>query len=121
MRNWAVGVVSAAAVVAGLVVVQSGISGSTLPILPHRSSAAAADGPDLPAPTEAGAPPPAAGAVRPVPATRAAVAVRPAPAQHHPAARPERPAKEPKGEDDGKHSGKDGKSGSDKSAKSGKD
>jgi hypothetical protein len=131
MRNWAVGVVSVAAVVAGVVVVQSGISGSALPILPHRSAAAAAeDGPDLPAPAEVSAPPPAAGAVRQVPATGAAVAVRHGPAvarprAQDPAARPAPSAKEPKerkGEDSGKDSGKDdGRSGSGKGEKPAKD
>ena len=69
VRSWAVGVVSAAAVVAGVVVVQSGIPGTAaLPVLPHRAAAPApaADGTELPAPTEAGAPPPAARVVRTV-------------------------------------------------------
>jgi hypothetical protein len=77
VRSWAVGVVSAAAVVAGVVVVQSGIPGTAaLPVLPHRAAAPApaADGTELPAPTEAGAPPPAAGMVRTV--SRASVPQR---------------------------------------------
>ena len=86
VRSWAVGVVSAAAVVAGVVVVQSGIPGTAaLPILPHRAAvpAPAAGGTELPAPTEAGAPPAAAGMVRTVsrasvPQRRTAVPTAPA-------------------------------------------
>jgi hypothetical protein len=131
MRNWAVGVASAAAVVAGVVVVQSGISGSALPILPHRSAVSAADdGADLPAPAEVNAaPPPAAGAVRQVASTRAAAAVPhpPAPAGpeagHRVATPPpaEKEHKDHEGEDGGKDSGKDGKSGSGKERKFGGD
>jgi hypothetical protein len=98
VRSWAVSVVSTAAVLAGLVVVQSGIAGTAaLPVLPHRAggapSASSGDA-ELPAPAEQGAPPPAAGAVRDgTPAGRTVVVVsgdrRPAPAAHPPAKRPE--------------------------------
>jgi hypothetical protein len=76
VRSWAVGVVSTAAVVTGMVAVQSGITGTAaLPILPHRTVAPAvpADGAELPAPAEVGAPPPGAGTVHEVPVARAAV------------------------------------------------
>ena len=60
VRGWAVGVASTAAVVAGLVGIQSGIVGTAaLPILPHRAVAPSVPGgAELPAPAEVGAPPP---------------------------------------------------------------
>ena len=78
VRSWAVGLVSTAAVVAGVVTVQSGIPGTAaLPILPHRAVAPAplVGGAELPAPAEVIAPPPSAGAVHEVLLAR--VAVRP--------------------------------------------
>lgn len=75
MRSWAIGVVSTAAVVAGVVVVQSGVSGiAALPVLPHRAVAPAVPsggGADLPAPAEVSAPPPSAGTVQEAPVVRA--------------------------------------------------
>jgi hypothetical protein len=113
VRGWAVGVVSTAVVLAGLVAVQSGIAGtSALPVLPHRVSAAQSGGDaELPAPTEPAVPPPAAGAVR-EPVTRTVVVVPdrgPAAAAHRAATRPGPPAgdsgKGPK--DSPEQSGKD--------------
>jgi hypothetical protein len=105
VRSWAVGVVSTAAVVTGVVAVQSGIPGATaLPILPHRAVAPAAPtgGAELPAPAEISAPPPSAGAVTPV--DRAGVA----PERRSAADRPEKRAQE-SGKDSDKKSGKGSK------------
>jgi hypothetical protein len=109
VRSWAVGVVSTAAVLAGVVVVQSGIAGTAaLPVLPHRAGggpAASSGNAELPAPTEQGARLPAAGTVRDgTPATRTVVVVsgarRPAPAAHPPAKRPDpRAASDKSGKD----------------------
>ena len=117
VRNWAVGVVSTAVVVAGVVAVQSGIPGTAaLPVLPHRADAPVAPGggAELPAPAEVGAPPPGAGAVRTAPAGAGVMDVLPG---HRPAAahRPGKRPRPPGGKaDDGKgakdspdHSGKD--------------
>ena len=76
VRSWAVGVVSTAAVLAGVVAVQSGIPGTAaLPILPHRTVAPApvVGGAELPAPAEVSAAPPSAGAVHEASVARAAV------------------------------------------------
>src|SRR5690349_24962454 len=75
VRGWAVGVASTAAVVAGLVTIQSGIVGTAaLPILPHRAVAPSVPGgTQLPAPTEVGAPP-RVGTVQPAPVVSAEVA-----------------------------------------------
>ena len=75
VRSWAVAAVSTAAVVAGVVVVQSGVAGTAaLPILPHRA-AAPASGTELPTPAEvrsAISAPPSAGAVQQAPVSRPA-------------------------------------------------
>ena len=82
--------VSAAATVAGVVAVQSGVPGTaTLPILPHRAvaPAATAGGAELPAPAEVSADvsaPPGAGVVRQAPAARAAVVPERQPAADRP-------------------------------------
>ncbi|HEV7656635.1 MAG TPA: hypothetical protein VGP36_18125 [Mycobacteriales bacterium] len=74
VRNWAVGVLTTAAVVGGIVLVQSGPGQGVLPIARHSSAVPAApDGPGLPAPGEAGAAAPTAGTVHQAPAV-----VRPA-------------------------------------------
>jgi hypothetical protein len=75
VRSWTVGVMSTAAVVTGVVAVQSGIPDPTaLPILPHRAVApAAAGGSELPAPVEVSAPSPGAGTVQQAPVARAEV------------------------------------------------
>jgi hypothetical protein len=119
VRSWTVGVLSTATVVAGLVVVQSGIPGTAaLPILPHRAVAPAPPGAELPAPAEVSAPPPAAGTVREAPVVRADVVSeqrsatdRPAKRARHAAEKPDKPdgpgdAGGP-GKDAGKDSGKD--------------
>ena len=88
VRRWAVGVASTAAVVVGLVGIQSGIPGTAaLPILPHRAvaPAAPAGGAELPAPAEVSAPPPSTGTVHRVSVVRAEAA----PAQRY----TDRPAK----------------------------
>lgn len=112
VRGWAVGVASTAAVVAGLVAIQSGIVGTAaLPILPHRAVAPSVPGgTQLPAPTEVGAPP-RAGTVQPEPVVSAEVAPEQRTGQH-PAKRAEhagKPAKPDKGKDQkaGDDSGKD--------------
>jgi hypothetical protein len=122
VRSWAVGVASTAAVVAGLVGIQSGIAGTAaLPILPHRAVAPApAGGAELPAPAEVSAPPPSAGTVQQATVVRAEVTQRSAPD------RPGRGAGKPDksgndggdkaGEDPGRDSGKD--SGKDSDRKS---
>ena len=99
VRSWAVGVVSTAAVVAGVVVVQSGIPGTApLPILPHRTVAPApvVGGAELPAPAEVSAPPPGAGAVHEASVARAAVLPERRPAADRPEKRTRR-----SGEDSG--------------------
>jgi hypothetical protein len=122
MRSWAVGAVATAAVVAGVVVVQSGISGiAALPVLPHRTVAPAVPGGgmELPAPAEVSAPPPSAGTVQEAPVVRAEVMANRS-ATDQPAKRvrhtDEKPAKTDKG------AGKDGGKGPDKgSTKDAKD
>lgn len=102
VRSWAVGVVSTAAVVAGVVVVQSGIPGTApLPILPHRTVAPApvVGGAELPAPAEVSAPPPGAEAVHEASVARAAVLPERRPA----ADRPEKRTRQ-SGEDSGDNS-----------------
>jgi hypothetical protein len=107
IRSWAVGVVSAAAVVAGVVAVQSGIAGTAaLPVLPHRTPASG-DGAELPAPVEVGAPP-SAGPVR-TPADRVVVVAperRPAPVVRHPTKRPAPVAADKGDKDSADRSGK---------------
>ena len=107
VRSWAVGLVSTAAVVAGVVTVQSGIPGTAaLPILPHRAVAPAplVGGAELPAPAEVIAPPPSAGAVHEVLLARAAVR----PDRRSAADRPERRTRR-SGEASGDKSGKGSK------------
>jgi hypothetical protein len=126
VRSWAVGVVSTAAVVVGVMGVQSGIAGtSALPVVPHRAGAGAVpdSGAELPAPAEVSTPPPSVGAVRTAPADRVAAVVVPerraAPAAH----RSEKHSGEGSDDNSGKgskdHSGKD--SGKNSDEKSGKD
>ncbi len=107
VRSWAVGVVSTAAVVAGVVAVQSGIPGTAaLPILPHRTVAStpAVGGAELPAPAELSAPPPSAGAVHQAPLARAALV----PERRSAADRPEKRTRH-SGEDSADNAGKGSK------------
>ena len=117
VRGWAVGVASTAAVVAGLVTIQSGIVGTTaLPILPHRAVAPSVPGgAELPAPAEVGAPPPSAGTVHEAPVVSAEVAPeqrtsqRPAKRAEHTGkrAKPDKDKDDKAGEGPGHDSGKD--------------
>ena len=116
VRGWAVGVASTAAVVAGLVAIQSGIVGTAaLPILPHRAVAPAVPGgAELPAPAEVGARPPSAGTVQ-APVVSAELAPeqrtgqRPAKRAEHTEklAKPDKDKDEKAGEGPGQDSGKD--------------
>jgi hypothetical protein len=116
VRGWAVGVASTAAVVAGLVGIQSGIVGTAaLPILPHRAVASVPDGAELPAPAEVGAPPPSAGRVQQASVVSAEVAPEQRTGQRPPKraehtgkpAKPDKDKDEKAGEGPGRYPGKD--------------
>jgi hypothetical protein len=114
VRNWAVSMAAAAAMMGGVAAVQSGITGMGAlpsPATPDYVPPA----PGLPAPGEAAFPPPSAGTVRDAPATH--VVVAPARTQTRAAVAVHRPATEKSGDS---HSGKGKKSENDKGDDSGK-
>jgi hypothetical protein len=104
VRSWAVAVGSTTAMVAGVVAVQSGISGTAaLPILPDRAAAPAAPagGAELSAPAETSVPPPGAGTVRQATVVHAAAMPQPRSAAHRNPASADRPDRRSRPSGDG--------------------